>query len=127
MAHGLRLLRWRAALVLAAAATVALWFFLGRDGTGYLVQIDYTWAGEYLDSAQVVIDGEVAGVLQPYGRRQRVTGFPVEPGEHQVLVRTDRCEGEPRTVTLSPAETRFVLLMADIEDGYRCRILLRGG
>jgi len=125
MTRSLRSLRWRAALVVAGGLTVLWWFLARSEGTGYLLQIDYSWGGEFLDSAQVVIDGEVAGVLQPYGKRQRVTGFPVEPGEHQILVRTERCEGEPRSVTLSPSENRFVLLMADIDDGYGCKILLR--
>lgn len=77
-----------------------------------------------LDSAQVVIDDSVAGVLLPYAGNQRIVGFEVDPGEHTVLVRSEGCEGIERTVTLSPEESRRAVLMADIDEGYRCRIRL---
>ena len=110
--------------MIVAAACGALWLW-ARGGTGYLIQVDYSFTGDFLDGAEVFIDGERVGTLERYGKGQRVTGFQVEPGEHEVRVQKDRCEGEPKKVTLSPTETRFVLLMADIEDGYRCRVTLR--
>ena len=125
MAQSLRGLRWRTAVVLVGGLTALLWMAARGGSPGYLIQIDYSWSGDFLDSAQVIIDGEPAGLLLRYGKGQRVTGFEVEAGEHEVLVQMERCEGIPRTVTLSPSETRFVLLMADLDDGYRCRIQLR--
>lgn len=125
MAASLRALRWRTGLVIVAAALGALWLW-ARGGPGYLIQVDYSFTGDFLDGAEVFINGELAGTLERYGGKgQRVTGFEVEAGEYEVLVQTDRCEGDPKTVTLSPTETRFVLLLADMDDGYRCKITLR--
>ena len=72
-----------------------------------------------------MINRDTVGVLHQYSPGQRVTGFQVEPGEHVVSVEVEGCEGRPDTVSLGPRETRFVLLMADVDDGYRCRVLLR--
>ena len=119
-----RALRWRAAIMVVGAVIVLLWVFAsGR--CGYLIQIDYSWGGEFLDSAAVVINGDTVGVLHQYSPGQRVTGFQVEPGEHVVSVEREGCEGRPDTVSLGPRGTRFVLLMADVDDAYRCRVLLR--
>jgi hypothetical protein len=124
MSSSLRLLRWRTAVLVAGAVFVLLWLYYSSGGGAYIVQIDYTWGGELLDSAEVVIDDSVAGILLPYAGGQRIVGFEVDPGEHTVLVRGAGCEGIERTVSLSPQETRRVVLMADIDDGYRCRIRL---
>ena len=124
MAASLRALRWRTGLVIVAAACGGLWLW-ARGGPGYLIQVDYSFTGDFLDGAEVLINGELAGTLERYGKGPRVTGFEVEPGEYEVLVQNDRCEGEAKTVTLSPSETRFVLLIADMDDGYRCKVTLR--
>lgn len=124
MAGGLRLLRWRAAVTLIGALLVLAWVWMsGR--TSHLIQIDYTWGRGFLDSAQVEIDGRVVGVLEPYGADNHVTGFRVEPGEHVVRVLREGCEGVPETVTLGGASGRMAMLMADVDDGFRCRVLLR--
>jgi hypothetical protein len=94
-------------------------------GTTHLIQIDYRWGGAFLEGAQVEIDGSVAGTLQPYGRSNPVTGFEVPRGEHVVRVLRDGCEGTPRTVSVGGDDGRRVTLMADVEDGYDCRVLLR--
>ena len=54
-------------------------------------------------------------------------GFRVDEGEHVVRVLHDDCEGVPERVSLGPSATRLVILMADWEDGYTCRVVLRGG
>ena len=122
--QSLRSLRWRAAIMILAALLVVAWIFMSGRG-GYLIQIDYAWGGEFLDSAAVMIDGDTVGILHQVSPGQRVTGFEVEPGEHVVSVQREGCEGRPDTVSLGPRETRFVLLMADVDDGYRCRVVLR--
>lgn len=125
MAQALRSLRWRAAITIAGAVFALMYLLASGRGPGYLIQIDYTWAASFLDSAEVEIDGEVAGILQPYGRSQRVTGFEVEPGQHVVRVLREGCESKPDTVLLSSTGTRLAVLMADVDDGSRCRVLLR--
>jgi hypothetical protein len=124
MSGGLRPLRWRAGIMLIGAGLVVAWVVMsGR--TSHLIQIDYTWGRGFLDSAEVEIDGEVAGVLQPYGEGNYVTGFRVDAGEHVVRVLREGCEGIPDTVTLGGASGRLAVFMADLDDGVRCRVLLR--
>ena len=77
-----------------------------------------------MDSAEVVVDDSVVGILVPQPGGQRVAGFEVEPGDHLVLVRTEGCEGIEREVSLLQGESRRAVLMADIDDGYRCRVRL---
>ena len=126
MADGLRSLRWRAAILLVGLGLTFAWVhFSGR--TSYTLQIDYSWAREILEGAEVEIDGEVVGTLQRYGRSGYQTGFRVEAGDHVVRVLHDDCEGVPERVALGPSGARLVILMADWEDGYTCRVVLRGG
>lgn len=124
MAQGLRTLRWRAAIMLVGAGLVLAWVVMS-GGTRHIIQIDYTWGGPFLDSAQVEIDGQLVGVLQRYGRSNYVTGFEVEPGEHVVRVLREGCEGTPKSVRLGGEDGRMATFMADVEDGYDCRVLLR--
>jgi len=110
--------------MLVGGGLVFAWVVMsGR--TSHLVQIDWTWGRGLLDSAQVEIDGEVVGLLLPYAEGSHVTGFRVEPGEHVVRVLLEGCEAVPETVTLGGASGRFAGLMADVEDDFRCRVLLR--
>ena len=125
MAQAIRGLRWRAAVTIAGAVFALMYLFASGRGPGYLIQIDYTWTSTFLDSAAVEIDGEVAGILQPYGRSQRITGFKVESGEHVIRVLKEGCESKPDTVRLSSTEGRVAVLVADVDDGFRCRVLLR--
>jgi hypothetical protein len=125
MDANVRGLRWRAAVTVVGAVLVLLWVFGSGRASGYLVQIDYTWGGAFLDSAEVEIDGDVVGILQPYGRSQRVTGFRVERGVHVVRVLRSGCEAKPDTVSVGPRESRVAVRMADVDDGFRCRVLLR--
>ncbi|MDX1492569.1 MAG: hypothetical protein R3253_00740 [Longimicrobiales bacterium] len=124
MADGLRSLRWRGALGLLGLAVVLAWIWMA-GGTTHLIQIDYSWAREMLDSAEVEIDGQVVGILQRYGRSNFVTGFEVEPGAHVVRVSVDGCAGVPDTARLGGSYGRRVTFMADVDDGLRCRVLLR--
>jgi hypothetical protein len=121
---GLRPLRWRVAVSLVGLGLVFAWVVMsGR--TSHIVQIDYTWGRSFLDSAQVEIDGQVVGVLDSYVEGSYVTGFRVEPGEHVVRVLREGCEGVPETVRLGGADGRLAAFMADVDDGFRCRVLLR--
>lgn len=124
MASGLRPLRWRAAIGLVGAGLVVAWVVMA-GGAQHIIQIDYRWGGDFLDSAQVEIDGQVVGVLQRYGRSNYTTGFEVEPGEHVVRILTDECDATPKTVTIGGEAGRLATFMADIEEGYDCRVLLR--
>lgn len=124
MSAGLRTLRWRAAITLVGAMIVLYWV-VASGHTSYVVQIDYNWGRDLLEGSVVEIDGDSVGVLQRYGRSQYVTGFEVEAGEHSVRVVHPDCEGVPEAVTLGPRDTRIAILMADVDDGYRCRVILR--
>jgi hypothetical protein len=126
MASGLRALRWRAAVLLVGAGIVLAWVWMA-GGTTHIVQIDWRWPGEMLDTARVEIDGVVVGRLQRYAGTEWITGFEVEPGEHVVRVLLDRCDPVPSTVRLGGEYGRLAILMADVDDGYSCRLFLRGG
>ncbi|MDH3270612.1 MAG: hypothetical protein OEN56_04725 [Gemmatimonadota bacterium] len=124
MADGLRSMRWRAAIGVLTLGLVLAWVKMA-GGTAYLIQIDYTWVRDVLDSADVEIDGEVAGILQRYGRSNFVTGFEVAPGEHVVRVLSDECVSVPDTARLGGDYGRRVTFMADVDDGLTCRVILR--
>jgi hypothetical protein len=124
MADGLRSLRWRAAVSFIGLLLVFIWV-VGTGRTAHTVQIDYSWAREVLDSAEVEIDGEVVGILQRYGRSQFVTGFRVDPGEHTVSVLLDGCDSVLDTARLGGSSGRVAMFMADMDDGVRCRVVLR--
>lgn len=124
MADGLRAMRWRAAILLVGGGLVVAWVALSGRMT-HTIQIDFEWHRAALDSAAVEIDGQVVGVLQPYGRSNYVTGFRVEPGEHVVRVTTEECPGAPERVRLGGQDGRVRVLVADIDEGYDCRVILR--
>ena len=124
MASGLRALRWRGAIGIVGLGLVLAWLWMS-GGTRHLIQIDYSWAKQELDSAEVEINGEVVGILQRYGRSNFVTGFEVEPGERVVSVSIDGCPGIPDTALLGGSHGRRVTFVADVDDGWSCRVLLR--
>lgn len=124
MADGLRLLRWRAAVLLVGAGLVFAWIVMsGR--TAHTIQVDFSWHQQALEGATVTIDGVEVGRLEPYGRGNFITGFRVEPGEHTVRVFHEDCEAVAETVRLGGQDGRLRLLIADLEDGSRCRVVLR--
>jgi hypothetical protein len=108
----LRGLRWYAAGAVVLALLFALWMLLG-GAPGYVIQIDYGWAGDMAAGSDVLVDGVVVGKLEPVGRRP-VRGFEVEKGTHVVTLKGGACETRPDTVTLGPS--RIVVLMADMEE-----------
>jgi hypothetical protein len=124
MSSSLRALRWRAAAIFVGSGLVLAWVWMA-GGTTHIIQIDFRWGGDFLQGSEVEIDGEIVGTLQPYGRSNPVTGFEVEPGEHVVRVLKDGCEGTPKTVSIGGDDGRMLTFMADVEDGYDCRVLLR--
>lgn len=93
--------------------------------TQHTIQIDFGWHVEALDSALVQIDDSIVGALVPYGRGNTVTGFRVEPGDHVVTVLHDECTSAPEEVTIGGDAGRLVILVADIDEGYNCRVILR--
>ncbi len=120
----MRSLRWRAAITIVGA-TVALGYFWASGRAGYVMQIDYSWGGEFLDGAEVFIDGEVAGTLELYSRDTRSTGFTVEAGTHTVRVVHQHCPGgREYDVTVGRTEGRLAILMADVEEESTCRVAL---
>ena len=124
MADGMRSMRWRAATVLVGAVLVLAWVWMA-GGRTYLFQIDFRWGGPFLEGAQVEVDGRSVGTLQRYGRSGWVTGFELQPGEHVVRVPRDGCEGTPKTFRLGGEDGRLATFMADVDDGFDCRVLLR--
>lgn len=127
MHNAIRGLRWRVAWAVVVLAVFGMWWY-ASGGPSYILQIDYSWTGDMIEGAEVLVDGVPVGVLE---RRsgQPVTGFRLEAGEHGVSVRTEDCAGRPETVTLD-WQNRRVLFMADLREGFdggvfRCTIVLR--
>ena len=117
-------MRWRAATLLVGAGLVMAWVWMS-GGTTHTLQIDFAWGGEFLEGAPVELDGQNIGVLQRYGRSNWVTGFEIEPGEHTVRILKDGCDSTPKTFRIGGADGRRVSFMADVDDGWNCRVLLR--
>jgi hypothetical protein len=117
-------MRWRAAILVVGAGLVGAWVWM-TGGTTHVVQIDFRWGGEFLEGAQVEIDGRNVGTLQRYGRSNWVTGFEIEPGEHVVRVLREGCEATPETFRIGGDAGRIAIFMADVEEEYDCRVLLR--
>jgi hypothetical protein len=90
-------MRQRLGVLVGAILLMLFWRFCG-GAPGHLVQVDFSIDPELFFGAEVVIDGEVVGSLQPSGARN-LTGFRVEEGEHTVEIRLDGYLTEP---------TRFV-------------------
>ncbi len=124
MADGMRSMRWRAAGILVGAGLVLAWVWMA-GGTTHLLQIDFRWGGPFLEGAQVEVDGQNIGTLQRYGRSGWVTGFELEPGEHEVRILRDGCTATPKTFSLGGEAGRLATFMADVDEGYTCRVLLR--
>lgn len=101
-------LAWRVATV----ATVAILIILWRScvvGPAYVVQIEFGMAPEVLAGAEVVIDGEVVGMLKRHGNRT-VSGFPVEEGDHTAELRLPGCESERARFTSGFGGARVVFM-----------------
>src|SRR5688572_9910768 len=120
----MRSMRPRAAILPVGAALMIAWVWMS-GGTTHLLQIDFAWGGEFLEGAQVEIDGQNIGTLQRYNGTGWVTGFEIEPGEHTVRIVRDGCDATLKTFRLGGEDGRRVTLMADVEDGWSCRVLLR--
>jgi hypothetical protein len=124
VSDGMRSMRWRMAILVVGTGLVMAWVWM-TGGTTHVMQIDFSWGGEFLEGAQVEIDGQNVGVLQRYGRSNWVTGFEVEPGEHVVRILRSGCEATPESFSIGGDDGRLVTFMADVDDGYDCRVLLR--
>lgn len=114
--------RWYAALAVAGAIVVALWWAYS-GGPSYVLQIDYAFTGDLVEGADVVVDNVVVGTLEGTGRR-RVVGFRLEAGEHTVDIRSEQCTSRPESVTLGPS--RIHVLVLDFEERYSgCFVFFR--
>lgn len=123
MTGAIRSLRWRAALMIVALVLLVLWRWASGPW-GPVLRIDYQMVGPMLEGAEVLIDGRLAGTLESVGR-QYATGFRAKRGTHVVVVRTPECESRPDTVEVGAGGSRMAVLVADIDDGRECRVLLR--
>lgn len=108
----LRGLRWYAALAVVGVILFGLWILMG-GAPGYVIQIDYAWAGDMAAGSEVLVDGVVVGKLEPMGGRP-VRGFEVEKGSHVVTLKGGPCATRPDTVVVGPP--RIAVLMADLEE-----------
>jgi hypothetical protein len=105
---------------------MVLGYMWASGRAGYTLQIDYSWTGDFLEGAEVYVNGEVIGVLEPYGRSQRQTGFTLEPGEYKVRIVHPSCEhGREYDVKLGDGGPRLTVMIADIAEESRCRVVLR--
>ena len=122
----MRLLRWRAAAVIAGAFIFGAYFYASGI-TKAVIQVDFGPA-PFLEGATVLVDGDSAGVLFRRGRR-RLTGFRVKVGEHTVQVVHDEYRGLPATVDADLRGAQYVLWAFPdsrrTDDGYERIIELR--
>ena len=103
--------RQRLGLTIAGIILIVAWrIFAG--GPSQVIQVNFSMDPQFFAGVEVIIDGEVAGVLRPMGTRN-VTGFEVSDGEHTIELRNEGYLSE---------STRFTAgfggggpLMADIE------------
>lgn len=114
--------RWYAALAVAGAVVLALWWAY-TGGPSYVLQIDYAFTGDLVEGAEVMVDDVVVGTLEGIGR-QRVVGFKLEAGDHTVVIRSEECSGRPESVTLGPS--RIHVLVLDFEERFSgCEVFFR--
>lgn len=122
----MRLLRWRAAAVIAGAFIFGAYFYASGI-TRAVIQIDFGPA-PFLEGSTVLLDGDSAGVLFRRGR-QRLTGFRVKIGEHTVQVLHDEYRGIPDTVNAELRGAQYALWAIPgsrrTEDGYERVVELR--
>lgn len=108
----------RIRLGLMGAGIVTILFFIAMGGrlgpptTGSIV-IEYGMYPRDFEGLSVEIDGEVAGVLKPFGGATK-TGFAVREGDHEVRVLHPRFRSESRH--LEVVAGRPALLILDIGD-----------
>lgn len=101
-------LTWRVATVGAVAILIVLWRSCVTN-PAYVIQIEFGMAPEVLAGAEVVIDGEVVGMLKRHGSRT-MSGFPVEEGDHTVELRLPGCESEQARFTSGFGGARVVFM-----------------
>ena len=112
----LNALRIRLALMAMGLVGVIVFMALGgRFGPGDkgVIQIDYSIEPRQFAGVEVVIDGQPAGTLRPFGNACR-TGFEVKKGLHQVVVQSPDFNCEPRRVDVDAG--RSVLLILDVQE-----------
>lgn len=115
--------RWRAYVALSGAVVLALWWILS-GGPGHVIKIDYQWIGPLADSALIVIDDSVVGVLEFVPNRRAERGFKVERGEHIVELRARNCDAQPETILVD--RSRLNIIIADLSDnGMACQVFFR--
>ena len=76
-----------------------------------VVVVDFEAGVRLLEGLEVLIDGEPAGQLQETGTVAR-TAFPIEEGEHTIVVAHPEWECQPARFTLGRGERSIVLFLA---------------
>jgi hypothetical protein len=75
------------------------------------VVVDFEAYPQILEGLEVFIDGESAGPLQRTGVIAR-TGFPVEEGEHTIIVERPGWECEPAHFVVGPGMRSIMLFLS---------------
>jgi hypothetical protein len=91
--------------VLPVLPVLLLLLALGQgcsDANAHTVEIDVSKAPQVLAGAQVLIDGEVVGVLPAEGSAT-LASFGVRAGEHTVELRKEGYESQPFQLSDAPA------------------------
>ncbi len=111
--------RIRMGLIIAGVLTMGIYVLAGGSltpGAKPVIQIEFGIEPDEFIGSTVLIDGEAAGELKPFGRSWR-TGFRVEEGKHTVEVVHPRYRCIPTRVT-SGYGGRNVLLVLDFHSEY---------
>jgi hypothetical protein len=126
MADYMRGLRWRSAYTITAALLVIAWI-VATSGRGYIIRVDFTYVPEAI-GADVVVDGEPVDTLKIL-RRQPINGIRVSKGEHNLVIRSEDCVGNPLTVTpIRGEKTISVFLQLQehtVDNRFVCTYALR--
>jgi len=104
--------RIRVALIGAGILTTIIYLAMGgRFGPGSkgAIQIEYGMYPDEFQGAEVLIDGQVAGTLKPFGSATR-TGFEVTQGEHVVRIRHPRIASSERRVEIKAGSGVLLIL-----------------
>ena len=122
----LNLPRLRLGLACAGIVLLIAWkVFGGSTGPEPGILIEFGSDPERFAGLAVEVDGRVVGTLERIGQATR-TAFPVEPGEHTVLVRDPELPCAPARVTVADGGIKATLLL-EHDEGADASGRLRGG
>lgn len=92
-----------------------------------IVVVDFEACPQLLEGLEVIVDGVPVGPLRRTGVVAR-TGFPVEEGEHTIVVAHQEWECEPAHFTVEPGAQSTLLFLAlrrttDAQGGERRQLI----